>query len=94
MNINRNGSVAVRYLTRADDFIDFHIEKYTMTQALIRQAASSHLNIPGSSIPELICSTLLLMDHHEHGRSNHENRKDRERAFINLSRNSFVINKR
>lgn len=58
--IKRNGRVAVRYLTCADDFMDFQTEKYTIIQAVIRQATSSHLNAPDSSIPLLIWSTLLL----------------------------------
>lgn len=58
--IRRNGSVAVRYLTCADDLIDFQMEKYTMIHAVIKHATSSHLKIPGSSMPLLICRTLLL----------------------------------
>lgn len=58
--IKRNGRVAVRYLTCADDLMDFQTEKYTMIQAVIKQAISSHLNGPDSSIPLLIWSTLLL----------------------------------
>lgn len=58
--IRRKGSVAVRYLTCADDLMDFQMEKYTMIQAVIRHATSSHLKIPGSSMPLLICRTLLL----------------------------------
>lgn len=58
--IRRNGSVAVRYLTCADDLMDFQMEKYTMIHAVIKHATSSHLKIPGSSMPLLICRTLLL----------------------------------
>lgn len=58
--IKRSGRVAVRYLTCADDFIDFQTEKYTIIQAVIRQATSSHLKAPESSIPLLIWRTLLL----------------------------------
>lgn len=58
--IKRSGRVAVRYLTCADDFIDFQTEKYTIIQAVIRHATSSHLKAPESSIPLLIWRTLLL----------------------------------
>lgn len=58
--IRRKGSVAVRYLTCADDLMDFQMEKYTIIHAVIKQAASSHRRTPGSSMPLLICRTLLL----------------------------------
>lgn len=58
--IRSKGNVAVRYLTCADDLMDFQMEKYTMIHAVIKHATSSHLKIPGSSMPLLICRTLLL----------------------------------
>lgn len=58
--ISRKGSVVVMYRTFAEDFMLFHNAKYTSTQAQTKQAASSHRNTPGYSIPSLMLNTFFL----------------------------------
>lgn len=55
-----NGNVAVKYLTLADDLILFQRPKYTNTQAHSKHATNSHLKVPKSWRPLLICRTLML----------------------------------
>lgn len=52
--ININGSVAVKYRALVDDFMDFHMAKYTRIQAQTRHATNSQRIRPASSIPPLI----------------------------------------
>lgn len=54
MMMRIKGIVAVKYLAFAEDFILFHMAKYTKIQAHSRQATSSHLSAPKFSIPVLM----------------------------------------